>query len=911
MQYERRKSMCSGCALRARRRVWGDGSASRGLAFLGEAPGRDENREGRPFVGQSGGLLNWAFREIGLKREDVYITNVISCWPTDNKIDTLESLTAIDSCRNGLIEELHWMKAQGVRTIVALGTTALEALRVKGSLSDIRGSVMEWRFTESGPVSFYVIPTYHPAYLLRNSWKRADGGKATPTVEWLSDLRKALEVSMPGWKPVREAFNLDPTADQVELYIQNALRIKARIAVDLETSGIDRLTAQIVLCGLGTSASSAYPVPFTKLHGEANYLNGAWQKVMRNLKDMAARAEGFLFQNCFFDVPILERYGIDIDRDKIDDIMLMHHTINPEARHDLGFIVSVYGQTPFWKDQDWSKSIFERDQMELRRYNARDCVVLHQVYDCLVKDLKETGTWDTYLNEVRPLIKPVMDMMLTGCKLDTKRLGAFKRKAQEKIEQLKAKAYEIASLPQSFNFNSDDDFRWVLFGTRPKKFDLVAAHDQRIAKLREEAEAKASLVEGSTKKSVLKAAETAARKVERALGTNKAKEIEAVRDLMKARPGYRPPGWNPLKTERDIDAVDKIGLLSLRIAINNRLGALAGMKSSIEHEQERIEAQRTLDFLAIVGELAIWQKLDSTYTNVTPDPDGRVRARWLMHGTASGRLSCREPNLMNLSKKGIGKEVRKCYISSDGCSLISCDYVNLEAQLLAFEILDKDLIALFESGGNMHDSNTTAFFDIQKPPKDLAEDDPVAKRWEIHRGVAKKAFFARLCYGGSDQGIYRKCMAEMPDLRMTQAEFTKAMRSWIAKHPAYQVWYDLTQAEVRKTRRVYSGMGRCRVLMGNDSEILRQALNHKIQSAGASVINRAMRRVYDRFEREGVNAKFVFQIHDQLVVEAVDEEVERARAILVEEMERPFVFRGVERHVPVESSVGKSLGDLE
>ncbi len=803
------------------------------------------------------------------------------------------------------------MKTQGVRVIIALGTTALAALKIEGSISDLRGSVLEWRFTPTGPVSFYVIPTYHPAHLLRNSWKRADGGKAVPTIEWLADLRKAQEVAVPGWKPLKEAFNLDPSAEDVEAFVDRVIREKVKVAIDIETSGIDRLTAKIAVVGLAASDKSACVVPFTKLHGEASYYNGAWNKVMRSLKRLASEGAGFLFQNCFFDVPILERYGIDIDRDKIDDTMLMHHTINPEARHDLGFIVSVYGTTPFWKDQDWTKNIFERDQMELRRYNARDCVTLHQVYPRLCKDLKDNDTLKTYLEEVRPLIKPVMKMQLAGCTLDIGRMRAFKDRCEKEIARLRGEAYAISGLPLTFNFNSDDDLRWYLYGTRPNKFDLLEEHDARVAKLREEASAKAAAAEGATKKSTLKAAETAQRKIERALGTNKAKDLEAVRALRDVVPGYRPAGWSPLKTQKDIDTVDKIGLLSLRIAINNRLSAIKEMKLSSPHEEERLAAEKTLKFLAAIGELSIWEKLNSTYTNVEPDPDGRVRAQWLMHGTASGRLSCRNPNLMNLSKKGVGKEIRKCYISADGCSLISCDYINLEAQLLAFEILDAMLIALFEHGGNMHDANTTAFFNLLKPSEDEPSDSPVAKTWGIHRDVAKKAFFARLCYGGSDVGIYRKCMAEMPDLQMTQAEFSAAMRNWIKAHPSYQVWYDLTAAEVKATRRVYSGMGRCRVLMGNDADILRQALNHKIQSAGASVINRAMRRVYDRFEKEGLVSQFVFQIHDQLVVEAPDEEVEHAKAILVEEMERPFTFRGTLRHVPVEVSVGKSLGDLE
>lgn len=209
----------------------------------------------------------------------------------------------------------------------------------------------------------------------------------------------------------------------------------------------------------------------------------------------------------------------------------------------------------------------------------------------------------------------------------------------------------------------------------------------------------------------------------------------------------------------------------------------------------------------------------------------------------------------------------------------------------------------------MHDSNTEIFFKMKKPLEGASEEE--VKTWEVLRAAAKKMFFARLCYGGSDVGIYRKTMAELPDLRMTQAEFSLAIANWMRAHPAYGRWYSKTANEVATARRVFSGMGRVRVLMGNDADVLRQALNHKIQSAGASVMNAAMRRVYDRYRQEKVDACFSFQIHDQLVVEAADEQLEKAKSILVEEMQRPFSFRGVMRSIPVELSVGKSLGDLE
>jgi len=101
-----------------------------------------------------------------------------------------------------------------------------------------------------------------------------------------------------------------------------------------------------------------------------------------------------------------------------------------------------------------------------------------------------------------------------------------------------------------------------------------------------------------------------------------------------------------------------------------------------------------------------------------------------------------------------------------------------------------------------------------------------------------------------------------------------------------------------------------RQFLSNDASIVREALDFMIQSAGASLVNRAMIRTYQRIHAEGLRAKFVLQIHDQLVLEAPDDEVERAGSILKSEMERPFRYHGVERVIPAELAVGTSLADV-
>jgi len=154
---------CKKCVLSSSRKnpVCGEGNLHAKLMFVGEAPGVDEDLQGRPFVGEAGKLLTRLIEKMGFKREDVYITNVVKCHPPGNR-DPLEN--EISTCFDYLKREIEIVCPQ---VIMSLGKVATYALKgMNGKLKDLHIS------KERGKVFFYnsipVIPTFHPAYLLRN-----------------------------------------------------------------------------------------------------------------------------------------------------------------------------------------------------------------------------------------------------------------------------------------------------------------------------------------------------------------------------------------------------------------------------------------------------------------------------------------------------------------------------------------------------------------------------------------------------------------------------------------------------------------------------------------------------------------------------------------------------------------------
>lgn len=150
--------LCEGCT----QAVFGEGNPAARLMFVGEAPGADEDLQGRPFVGAAGKLLDKIIEAMGLKREDVYITNVVKCRPPGNRKPEKEE---IEACEGFLFREIAVVKP---RIIVTLGATPLfSLLRIKDGITRVRGNWYEYQ-------NIPVMPTFHPAYLLRSPEKKRE-----------------------------------------------------------------------------------------------------------------------------------------------------------------------------------------------------------------------------------------------------------------------------------------------------------------------------------------------------------------------------------------------------------------------------------------------------------------------------------------------------------------------------------------------------------------------------------------------------------------------------------------------------------------------------------------------------------------------------------------------------------------
>lgn len=155
---------CNACRLAGTRTnvVFGVGSPTADLMFIGEAPGRDEDLQGEPFVGRAGQLLTDIIKAMKLTREQVYIANVIKCRPPENRNPEPDEL---DACRPFIRQQVELIQP---KVIVALGKFGLQSLTEKSySITAVRGQWLDYN-------GIKLMPTYHPAYLLRTPAAKKD-----------------------------------------------------------------------------------------------------------------------------------------------------------------------------------------------------------------------------------------------------------------------------------------------------------------------------------------------------------------------------------------------------------------------------------------------------------------------------------------------------------------------------------------------------------------------------------------------------------------------------------------------------------------------------------------------------------------------------------------------------------------
>ncbi|MCL2563339.1 MAG: DNA polymerase I [Oscillospiraceae bacterium] len=273
-----------------------------------------------------------------------------------------------------------------------------------------------------------------------------------------------------------------------------------------------------------------------------------------------------------------------------------------------------------------------------------------------------------------------------------------------------------------------------------------------------------------------------------------------------------------------------------------------------------------------------YSKLKSTYADgltKTIAPDGRIHSHFQMTVTATGRLSSTEPNLQNIPvRKELGGEIRKMFVAPTGRTLVDADYSQIELRLLAHISGDETMRQAFGTGEDIHTVTASQVFDV-------AQEDVTP----LMRSRAKAVNF------GIVYGISAFSLAQ--DIGVSVAEAKHYIENYLAKYSGVRDYMTNIVEAAKKNGQVETLFGRIRPLpelkasdFNTRSFGERVALNMPIQGTAADIMKLAMIRVHERLEREGLAAKLVLQVHDELIVECPEAETERVTALLEEELEQ-------------------------
>ena len=569
-------------------------------------------------------------------------------------------------------------------------------------------------------------------------------------------------------------------------------------AFDTETDGIDPLTAGLVGMSFAVKENEAWYVPVPADKEEATKVVAHFSPALQNRKSQK------IGQNIKFDIIVLRKYGVRV-AGPLFDTMIAHYLLNPELRHGMDYLAETYLK---YKPVPISQLIGPKGKNQLcmrdvplaqiAEYAAEDADVTLKLKNFFAPELKKAGIESLFFDIEMPLIYVLVEMEVTGVKLDTVALKQSSEELTAALNNLEKEIYELAGV--KFNINSSKQVGEVLF--------------------------------------------------------------EHLKIEEKAK-----------KTK-------------------------TGSYSTSEDILEKMRSKHP-----VVGKLLEYRglkKLLSTYIDALPElinPEtGKIHTSFNQTVTATGRLSSTNPNLQNIPiRDELGREIRKAFIpDNEDCTFFSADYSQIELRIMAHLSQDEHMIEAFRSGADIHSATAAKIYGI--PVEEVTGD---------MRHKAKTANFG-IIYGISIFGLAER-------LNIPRAESKELIEGYFKSYPGIRDYMDESIRIAKEKGYVETIFKRKRYLpdINSHNAIVRgyaerNAINAPIQGSAADIIKVAMVRIYNRFEEEGLKSKMILQVHDELNFNVCQDEQEKVRQIVLEEMEN-----AIQLQVPLIADCGEGKNWLE
>ncbi|HRQ37175.1 MAG TPA: DNA polymerase I [Chloroflexota bacterium] len=633
-------------------------------------------------------------------------------------------------------------------------------------------------------------------------------------VEMAEDIAAPVETA-----PPTQTIIVQTEAQLAELVGQ--LNSASLIAFDVETTGVDETSAELVGICLAVAPPTAYYIPVGHLaqpkqsdSGQMSLFASApelaegqlpLQQVLDALKPALTNpAIGKVAHNAKYDYTVLDRYGIAVTPITFDtmiaewltDPATKHKGLKELAFHRLG-IEMTHIEALIGKGKA-QRSFAEVPIPDAAPYGAADADITLRLVEPLQKEVAEKNQ-DRIMALELPLIPILSAMEQAGIGLDVPFLRRMSQDLDARLLALEREIHEIAGEP--FNINSTQQLSDVLF----KKLGFP--------------------VEG----------------------------------LSKTSSGFYSTAANVLEELKETEQEKKSGMVT-RLLEYRELG-----------------------------------KLKSTYVDALPGmvgKDGRIHTSFHQTGAITGRIASSDPNLQNIPiRSEEGQRIRRAFVARPGHVFLAADYSQVELRILAHVSQDEALLEAFRQDQDIHRTTAAAVYNI-----------PVENVTYNQRRFAKAVNFG-LIYG---MGAFRLAR----DSELTLAEAENYIKAYFARFPGIQRYLDETKERAKQQGYVETLMGRRRyfpvfkgTMTGQNRQSWlraeREAVNHPIQGTAADIIKLAMIELFARLRP--YRAQLLLQVHDELLLELPEDEVEVVRPLLVDTMMNTY-------QLDVPLKVGASTG---
>lgn len=329
-------------------------------------------------------------------------------------------------------------------------------------------------------------------------------------------------------------------------------------------------------------------------------------------------------------------------------------------------------------------------------------------------------------------------------------------------------------------------------------------------------------------------------------------------------------------------AGEKFNILSpkqLGVILFEKLGLPGGKKTKTGGYKTDVDVLTNLKEYPIVDDILKYRQLSkllSTYIEGLDKcirSDGRIHPTFNQMITATGRLSCVEPNLQNIPvREDLGRKIRKAFVPADGCVFVDADYSQIELRILAHMANDQSLISDYKNARDVHQATASKVFNI-----------PYEEVTKKQRSNAKAVNFG-IVYGISSFGLGN-------DLDISTSEAKKYIEAYFKQYPGIKKFLDDTVEGCKKNEYVKTLYGRIRPVPEIASATFMQrsfgervAMNSPIQGTAADIMKIAMLRVYKALKDAKLKARILLQIHDEILIECPKEETDTVKALLEREM---------------------------